>query len=113
MKKIIVLLLGILILGGCSSTNTKEDLQQIINDNNYIIIDVRTTEEFNEGHLKDALNIPYEEIGENIFEKDKTLLVYCKSGKRSKIAYDTLIKNGYKAYDLGAYDKITEFEKVK
>lgn len=112
MKKIIIIILSVFLIAGCSSKENSE-LQKIIDENNYIIVDVRTKEEFDEGHLKDALNIPYEEIGENIFEQGKIILVYCKSGKRSKIAYDTLKQNGYNAYDLGAYDKITEFEKVK
>ncbi len=113
MKKyliIIPILLSILIVGGCKKMN---NIQDIIKENNYIIVDVRTPEEYNEGHLKDALNIPVDEIEENIFDKSKTIIVYCRSGNRSKTAYDSLTKMGYKAYDLGAYDKITEFEKVK
>ena len=113
MKKLLIVLVSILILGGCNKVDSNQKLQDIINENNYIVVDVRTKDEYNEGHVKDALNIPYEEIGENVFDKSKTILVYCKSGKRSKIAYDTLIKNGYKAYDLGAYENIKDFEKVK
>ena len=109
MKKIIVLLLSILIIGGCNKV--KDDLQTIISENNYTIVDVRTKEEYEEGHLVNAINIPYDEIEENVFAKDRTILVYCKSGQRSKKAYESLKKMGYKAYDLGAYDKIDKFEK--
>ena len=98
-------------MGGCDKKENK--LQEIINENNYIIVDVRTPDEYNEGHLKDAINIPVDEIEENIFDKTKTILVYCKSGYRSKTAYNSLTKMGYSAYDMGAYDNITEFEKVK
>ncbi len=113
MKKIIVLILSIFLITGCGNKMNKQDLQSIIDSNNYVIIDVRTQEEYNEGHLVDAVNIPYEEVGENVFDKNKTILVYCKSGKRSKIAYDTLVKQGYQVYDLGAYESITQFEKEK
>jgi rhodanese-related sulfurtransferase len=112
MKKILILVMSLLIIGGCSKANNNE-LQNIIKEDNYIIVDVRTKEEYDEGHLKDALNIPVEEIDENIFDETKTILVYCRSGNRSKTAYNTLIKNGYKAYDMGGYENITEFEKVK
>ena len=98
-------------MGGCDKKENK--LQEIINENNYIIVDVRTPDEYNEGHLKDAINIPVDEIEENIFNKTKTILVYCRSGNRSKTAYNSLTKMGYTAYDMGAYDNITEFEKVK
>ena len=98
-------------MGGCDKKENK--LQEIINENNYIIVDVRTPDEYNEGHLKDAINIPVDEIEENIFDKTKTILVYCRSGNRSKTAYNSLTKMGYTAYDMGAYDNITEFEKVK
>ena len=98
-------------MGGCDKKENK--LQEIINENNYIIVDVRTPDEYNEGHLKDAINIPVDEIEENIFDKTKTILVYCRSGNRSKTAYNSLTKMGYTAYDMGGYDNITEFEKVK
>ena len=114
MKKILLiipLIIGILIIGGCGKKENK--LQEIIKENNYIIVDVRTPDEYNEGHLKDAINIPVDEIEENIFDKTKTILVYCRSGNRSKTAYNSLTKMGYTAYDMGAYDNITEFEKVK
>ena len=114
MKRILLLIGCILLLGGCvNNMNNTNNLDKIIEDNNYIIVDVRTKEEYDEGHLKDALNIPYDEIEENIFDKTKTILVYCKSGARSKKAYDSLTRMGYTAYDLGAYDKIDKFEKVK
>ena len=71
-------------------------------------MDVRTSEEYKEGHVKGAINIPYDEINENVeLDKEKTILVYCKSGRRSKVAYDQLTSLGYEVYDLGAYDNIT------
>lgn len=58
-------------------------------------------------HLADAINIPYDEIDNNIdLDKDKLILVYCMSDTRSSIAYTKLTELGYEVYDLGAYDKI-------
>ena len=99
---------------GCASEAEKEKtLEEVLKEKNYIVVDVRTKEEYNEGHVVDAINIPYDEINENTkLDKDKPILVYCKSGKRSEIAYNTLKKLGYDVYDLGAYDSVT-LEKTK
>lgn len=68
-------------------------------EDDYIIIDARTTEEFNEGHIEGAILIPEYEIGnraENeLPRKDQLILVYCRSGRRSKIAAETLVDLGY------------------
>ena len=65
----------------------------------YIIIDARTEEEFSEGHIEGAILIPEYEIADRaeaeIPEKDTLILVYCRSGRRSKIASDALVKLGY------------------
>lgn len=65
----------------------------------YIIIDARTEEEFREGHIEGAILIPEYEIAERaekeIPEKDTLILVYCRSGRRSKIASDALVQLGY------------------
>ena len=109
MKKILIIL-TIIILTGCGNkkVTANKTLDQILKDNNYQIVDVRTKEEYEEGHVKDAINIPYDEINENIkLDKNKTIMVYCKSGKRSSIAYATLKDLGYDVYDLGAYASIT------
>ena len=114
MKKILVLLAILLLLVGCGVNNKEEtnmkttnDLMNIIDRGNYIIVDVRTEEEYNESHVKGAINIPYDTIDENVeLDKDKKILVYCKSGKRSAIAFDSLLRLGYDVYDMGAFDKI-------
>ena len=105
MKKLFLLLIVTILLVGCGKAKSK--LDQILEKNNYIIVDVRTEEEFNESHVKGAINIPYDEIDEDTdLIKTKTIMVYCKSGKRSNIAYNTLKSLGYDVYDLGAYDTI-------
>lgn len=83
------------------------ELDSIISENNYIVLDVRTKEEYVSGHVIDSLNIPYDEINENTnLDKSKTILVYCRSGVRSKKAKDTLVSLGYKVYDMGAFSNV-------
>lgn len=76
-----------------------------------IWIDVRTNAEWNQGHLPEAIHIPYKEIGEKISKltKDKKTLIklYCKSGGRAGIAKKTLEKLGYKnVRNAGGYEQI-------
>lgn len=105
MKKFLVLLLFSALIFGCS--NKDEKIKELMEENEYIIVDVRTNEEYGKTHLVDAINIPYDEIDENTkLDKDKLIFVYCKSGNRSSIAYNTLTELGYNVYDLGAYSKI-------
>lgn len=77
-----------------------------------IIIDVRTKDEFDEKHIKSAVNIPVDEISSIKEKKDKPIIVYCQSGNRSKVAAQKLIDLGYtKVYNLGSIDNWTgEFE---
>lgn len=83
------------------------ELDTIISENNYIVLDVRTKEEYASGHVVDSLNIPVDEIDSNInIDKSKTILVYCRSGVRSKKAKDTLVSLGYKVYDMGAFSNV-------
>lgn len=65
----------------------------------YILLDVREQDEFDEGHIQGATLIPYTEINSKaetvLPDKDKQILVYCRSGRRSKIAAESLAKLGY------------------
>ena len=69
------------------------------NGHDYIILDVRTPEEFAEGHIPDAINIPNETIGATeipeLPDKNQRILVYCRSGRRSKEAAEKLADLGY------------------
>ena len=68
-------------------------------ESDYIIIDARTQEEFDEGHIEGAILIPEYEIEEKapnlISDKNTLILVYCRSGRRSKIASEALVQLGY------------------
>lgn len=111
MKKItlvLILLLSLFTIVGCTTNMKSNQLQDILDKNNYIIVDVRTKEEYDESHVKGSINIPYDEIDENTnLDKSKTIIVYCRSGNRSSKAYNNLKSLGYDVYDLGAFDKIT------
>jgi rhodanese-related sulfurtransferase len=66
---------------------------------NVVLVDVRTPEEYREGHIPGAINIPNETIGTGeipeLPDKDQLILVYCRSGRRSKEASEKLVKLGY------------------
>jgi len=99
MKKICVIL-TIIIIAGFASTIFSKDVAVPV------IIDVRTIQEWDNGHLEGAVLIPYDQIGEKIGSvvkgKSKKIYVYCRSGRRTKIAKETLEKMGYKdIVDLG------------
>ena len=68
-------------------------------ENRYIIIDARTQSEYDDGHIPGAILIPEYEIADRaekeLPDKDQLILVYCRSGRRSKIAAEELVKLGY------------------
>ena len=109
MRKLIPFFLSLLIMAGCSvpmeqeasyrQISMDEAITMMETESNYIILDVRTPEEFAEKHIPDAINIPNETIGtEEIPElpdKEQLILVYCRSGNRSKQASEKLVRLGY------------------
>jgi len=111
MKKIIGLLLVLLVLGGCSSMSEVEEytypeILELIESGEGLAVDVRTLEEFEEGHIDGAYYLPLANIQEGDFgdlnDKSALLFVYCRSGNRSATAYSLLIKEGYtNVYDIG------------
>ena len=79
---------------------TAEEAKQIMDsEEGYIILDVRTQEEYEQGHIPGAIVISHEEIAEKaeevLTDKDQLILVYCRSGRRSKLAAETLMELGY------------------
>ena len=78
-----------------------------------VIIDTRTPEEFSSGHIDGAVNIPYDRILESIEthvpHKSDPVIVYCRSGKRSGMAKNTLDKSGYaQVLDAGSMKRLNE-----
>ena len=79
---------------------TAEQAKTIMDtEKDYVIIDARTAEEFAEGHIPNAVNLDYEDVeakAEDMLpDKEQLILVYCRSGRRSKIAAETLENLGY------------------
>ena len=108
MKKFIVITLAILTLVGCKGEEMNNTYEQITQDEakrimdtqtDYVLLDTRTEEEFAEGHIEGAIMIPEYEIADKaeaaIPDKDTLILVYCRSGRRSKIAAAVLVELGY------------------
>ena len=97
-------LFGLTACGGENNNSyeqiTPQEAKTIMDSkSDYIIIDARTTEEFAEGHIENAILIPEYEIADRaeneLPNKDALILVYCRSGRRSKIASEELSKLGY------------------
>ena len=86
-----------------------QEAQTMIADYDVIILDVRTKEEFDEGHIINAVLLPLDQIQEKaanitsiLADKDQTILIYCRTGRRSAIASEELIKMGYTSvFDFG------------
>lgn len=119
MKKLLVLLVGILLLSGCSSDKDNgiitymEAKEKIINEN-AVLVDVRTLDEYNAKHIDGALLLTLDNINEDtvddiIESKDTPIIVYCQSGNRSGQAVTKLEGLGYsEVYDLGSINNWEE-----
>ena len=111
MKKLMFLILAVMLLTGCGQTKeaeqeavymniTAQEAKAVMDSReDYIILDVREQEEYDESHIPGAILIPHGQIPEKaeqlLQDKDQLLLVYCRSGRRSKIAAESLVELGY------------------
>lgn len=110
MKKLIPVFMLLLLFTGCGADNEEQEnsylqismeeaVTRMEEEENYIILDVRTAEEYEEKHIPDAINIPNESIGTEelpeLPDKEQLILVYCRSGNRSKQASQKLADLGY------------------
>ena len=103
-----LVLIFVMTLFGCKSQNknaaylqisAKEAKALMESESGYVIIDARTEDEFSEGHIEGAILIPEYEVANRaegiIPDKDTLIHVYCRSGRRSKIAAEALVALGY------------------
>ena len=111
MKKLTILLLAAILLTACGQANGKEQEAMYVNitaqeaktimdtEEGCLILDTRTREEYDQGHIPGAIQISHDEITEKaeevLTDKDQLILVYCRSGRRSKIAAEALVELGY------------------
>ena len=109
MRKMIPILLSALVLTGCvpapetprsyRQISVEEAITMMKTKTDYIILDVRTSVEFAAGHIPNAINIANETIGTDelpqLPNKDQLIMVYCRSGRRSKEAAEKLVALGY------------------
>ena len=101
-------------LFGCSSAQTQgfksltvDEYAKVIEDTAIVRLDVRTAEEYADGHIANTINIDvlkddFEKKAKATLPKDKVIAVNCRSGKRSKNAARILVKNGFKVIELDA-----------
>lgn len=117
MKKlylIMAILLSVIFLFGCRedagyrkiTPQRAKEIMDTLQDDDVVILDVRTEAEFRQGHIEGALLIPDYDIlsqaEQKLPDKNKTILVYCRTGNRSRRAAKDLISLGYKdVYDFG------------
>lgn len=126
MKKLLSLLLGVLGFAACSSAQSDsiqtvpaEEFAQIIKADSVILVDVRTAGEYDAGHIENARNIDvlkddFRSVATETLPKDKTIAVYCRSGKRSLKAAAILAKEGYKVINLrGGWKEWQQFIQKK
>ena len=111
MKKLILIILAMLGLTACGQDTenvqeaiymniTAQQAKEIMDtQDGYIILDTRTQAEYDESHIPGAILIPYDEVLERaedvLTDKNQLILVYCRSGRRSKLAAQDLVKLGY------------------
>ena len=118
MKRIIIILIVIAVIAaGVTAiiyfrnmndkftTLNANDFEKAISDNQVTIVDVRTADEYNGGHIPNAINIDVNRAGflyeaDEKLPKDKTIAVYCQGGVRSRKAASLLSDNGYKVLNL-------------
>lgn len=108
MRKLIPFFAALLLISGCAAPAQESGYRQVPaeeaialmeKESGYIILDVRTVQEYSEKHIPKAVNIPNESIGTEeipaLPDKNQLILVYCRSGNRSKQASEKLAALGY------------------
>lgn len=98
-KKLLSVLLGgaMALSAGSALASQRADAAWELIESGALVVDVRTPEEFAQGHLDNAINIPLNtvETGFADIAKDRSIVVYCRSGNRSGMAMESLVKQGF------------------
>ena len=108
-KRLLPFVLSLMLFSSCGTPGSSslgyrqismnEAVKMMKDEKNYIILDARSPDEYAEGHIPGAINVPNEEIGTaeiaKLPSKSQLILVYCRSGRRSKEASEKLVKLGY------------------
>ncbi|MBN1904083.1 MAG: rhodanese-like domain-containing protein [Deltaproteobacteria bacterium] len=113
MKKFFILILVLFSTLSCAQNTPAEDSPAFNPEN--VLIDVRSPQEFEAGHIKNAVNIPLEkltaDIKNNVTDKEKTIVLYCRTGRRSAIAENLLKEMGYKSViNAGTHEDLKALE---
>ncbi|WP_067515311.1 rhodanese-like domain-containing protein [Endozoicomonas ascidiicola] len=100
------------LVSNASADSPASNIWESIN-NGALLIDVRTQQEYNSGHIERSIHIPHqlivERIGEKMVPYDTEIILYCKSGRRSGIAQEMLMKHGYSnVVNAGAYQQLLD-----
>ena len=110
MELSVLLVLSLMLVWGCAMDPNAQNSEWSFSED-ALLIDVRTAEEFDSGHIEGAKHIPYEEIGVRIGEltddKSRETVLYCRSGRRSGVAQKTLVDMGFEnAINAGGYEEL-------
>ena len=114
MRKIFMIISAVLCnLLGCTAQQQNfesldaEAFEKVISDTSVVRLDVRSIDEYASGHIAKAINIDvmkddFKTKATSLLPKDKTIALYCRSGRRSKKAAGILVENGYKVIELNS-----------
>lgn len=95
---------------------TSRDLKELITSGDILLIDVREPYEFEEGYINNSINIPLGQLDNRLHElpKDKSIVVYCRSDRRSAAAAEILVNHGFlKVYNLKGGILAWQYDLVK
>ncbi|MFT5758055.1 MAG: phage shock protein E [Alteromonadaceae bacterium] len=103
---ILIFISTVISLTACAEQTATISQQELLslmaqtNNQHFVVLDVRTVAEFDEGHITGAVNVSHDEIADNMSEltayKDKLVIVYCRSGRRAASAESELLSSGFK-----------------
>ena len=118
LASMLVLVSTLIIMGPVDAKDiSQSQLQQLMKkDTQVVLLDVRTVEEFEDGHIPNAVNIPHKELEQRLVElaesEDTQIVIYCRSGRRAEVAKQVLLKNGFNHLDhlIGDFNGWTSSE---